>query len=331
MSIETKPESSAPTMDSSSSKRKSEKHNKSEKKQKSKDDKKRKRENGDADDTKKHKSKKSRTHIGNGAPILDAPRDTESTGSPFHLQTSSLYLPLAPVSQRQFLEGICAEHLSPLLLTYYPPLNGVILSYSSARIAEEPFEDAGNEVLLQCIDEYGAAFAWVTAEFLVFKPERGAWLEGHVILQNEGHLGLVCWNLFNASIERQRLPKDWEWLGFTDENAGIPNGGYAAGGMGHYVDSEGKKIEGTIRFRVKEIESSHDRERGFLSIAGTMLDNAAEKELLKRENQANKGKDAAGRRLGGARALGATSLGVPAEPNVDDVDGGGLMKHRRKY
>jgi DNA-directed RNA polymerase I subunit RPA43 len=333
MSIETGQESSVAAMKSSPSKRNSEKHGKSEKKHESKQNKKRKREQGAADETKKHKSKKHRTQKLNEAPISDAPRDTESTGSPFHAQTSSIYLPLAPISQRQPLEGICAEHLSPLILTYYPPLNGVILSYSNARIAERPFEDDCNQTLLQCIDEYGAAFAWVTAEFLLFKPERGAWLEGYINLQNEGHLGLVCWNLFNASIERQRLPKEWKWVGVeSSRESSTMNGGYAEDGMGHYVDGDGKKVEGTIRFRVKEIESSHDRERGFLSIAGTMLDDKAEKEVLEREYLANRGKDAAGRRLGGARALGATSLGVPAEPNPDDMDGGGgLFKHRRKY
>jgi DNA-directed RNA polymerase I subunit RPA43 len=311
---------------------------KSEKKHKSKEGKKRKRDHED-EDLERHKSKKHKKHKSKDG-SKQKPTDTDSKttiGSPFHIQTSSIYLSLAPISQRQPLEGMCAEHLSPLILTYYPPLGGVILSYSNPRISERPFEDDGNNMLLQCVDEYGAAFAWVTAEFLLFKPQRGGWLEGYINLQNEGHLGLVCWNLFNASIERQRLPKDWKWVG-TDaagKSHKILNGNphYAEDGMGYFQDGEGNMLEGIIRFRVKDIESSHDRERAFLSIEGTMLDETAEKELLEREYLSSlNGKDIAGRRLGGSKALGATSLGKPVEPNTDDTEvEGGLLKHRRKY
>jgi len=312
---------------------------KSEKKHKSKEGKKRKRDHEDGEDQRRHKSKKHKKHeskeeLKSNSAVANS---GSSLGSPFHIQTSSIYLPLAPISQRQPIEGMCAEHLSPLILTYYPPLGGVILSYSSPRISERPFEDDGDDILLQCVDEYGAAFAWVTADFLLFKPQRGGWLEGYINLQNEGHLGLVCWNLFNASIERQRLPRDWKWVGVEGvartKKTLNGTGQYAEDGMGYFLDGKGKKIEGTVRFRVKDIESSHDRERGFLSIEGTMLDEAAEKELLERDHLSRLNrKDMAGRRLGGSRALGATSLGMPIEPNADDTDvDGGLLKHRRKY
>lgn len=162
----------------------------------------------------------------------------------------------------------------------------------------------------------------MTAEFLLFKPEKGAELEGYINLQNEGHLGLVCWNLFNASIERQRLPSDWRWVGVQDEeNDEYAQAGetYAEDGIGYYVDADGKKIEGTIKFKVREIESSHDRERGFLSIEGTMLDNEAER-ALQEQSSGLQNRDIAGRRLGGSRARGATILGVPAEEDPMNVD-----------
>jgi DNA-directed RNA polymerase I subunit RPA43 len=309
---------------------------KSEKKHKSKEGKKRKRDHEDGEDSRRHKSKKHRKHKSKEeSQPNSATRDSgNALSSPFHIQTASIYLPLAPISQRQPLEGMCAEHLSPLILTYYPPLGGVILSYSNPRMSEQPFEDDGNNILLQCVDEYGAAFAWTTAEFLLFKPQRGGWLEGYINLQNEGHLGLVCWNLFNASIERQRLPKDWKWVGLEGpakaNEAFTGKGQYAEDGMGYFVDGQGNKIEGTIKFRVKDIESSHDRERGFLSIEGTMLEDAAEKEVLERDLLSRlNSKGLAGRRLGGSKALGATSLGVPPEDDTD-VEGG-LLKHRRKY
>ncbi|CZR53340.1 related to dna-dependent rna polymerase I subunit a43 (rpa43) [Phialocephala subalpina] len=317
-----------------------EKHrSKSDKKSKSSthSEKKRKRDQGEDGSSSKTKSKKHKSDKHSSHATSSAPQPTaDKSNSPFHLQTSSLYLPLAPVSQKFPLEGLCAEHLSPLLLTYYPPFRGVLLSYSNPRLSETPFgAETTSQVLLQNIDEYAVSWTWLTADFLLFKPERGVELEGYVNLQNEGHLGVVCWNLFNASIERKRLPRDWVWRDVSElEGEGVGgNEGYAEDGQGCWVDGEGKKVEGMIRFRVKEIESSHDRERGFLSIEGTMLDDDEEREMILAEREGRSGekaKDKAGRRLGGDRALGATSLGVQSEESQEKERGGGF-KHRTKY
>ncbi len=35
---------------------------------------------------------------------------------------------------------------------------------------------------------------------------------GRVILQSEGHLGVLCWDRFNASIEARRLPRGWHFV-----------------------------------------------------------------------------------------------------------------------
>jgi DNA-directed RNA polymerase I subunit RPA43 len=324
MSIENPAKLQSSAMDSKKNKSKGDKKHKS-----THGEKKRKRdlrEDGSKSNSKKHKSDK--TVPSTTSNLLEA----HSTISPFHIQTCSLYLPLAPVSQKYPVEGICAEHLSPLILTYYPPFNGVVLSYSNPRLSEKPYGNDGVDVVLNNIDEYAVSWAWTTAEFLLFKPEKGAWLEGYINLQNEGHLGLVCWNLFNASIERKRLPPDWEWKDVSQmENPEDVGAGetYAQDGVGYYVDGAGNKIEGTIRFRVKEIESSHDRERGFLSIEGTMLSMDDEDRLAQDEkNGTEPTRESAGRRLGGARALGATSLGVPVENEDADTN---VKRHRIRY
>jgi len=324
-------------------------------------EKKRKRDHGDEAERskKKHKSDKKRkepqslTHIPEAEKVeeieSEEPRSSiqvpeagpaEEIGSeppaeisPFHIQTSSLYLPLAPISQKVPLEGLCAEHLSPLILTYYPPFAGVLLSYSNPRLSEKPFGNDGSSALLNNIDEYAASWGWVTADFLLFKPEKKAWLEGYVNLQNDGHLGVVCWNLFNASIERKRLPEDWKWVAVEDQGGEEVEGmgeTYAENGIGYWVDGEGKKVEGTVRFRVKEIESNHDRERGFLSIEGTMLDEGTEADLSEVEAMKKIGRYDAGRRLGGLGALGATSLGVPVDPDLVEIDKE-PRKHRMRY
>jgi DNA-directed RNA polymerase I subunit RPA43 len=318
MSIETPPRS---TMASEKHKSRSEKKHKS-----SHGEKKRKRDQ----DEDRHHSKSKKYRIGKTT-VADMQSDPPST--PFHVQTSSIYVPLAPVSQKYPLEGLCAEHLSPLILQWYPPFNSVILSYSNPRISAKPFGNDGETALLQNIDEYAVSWAWLTAEFLLFKPDHGSTVEGYVNLQNEGHLGLVCWNLFNASIERKRLPEDWKWVGVEDQergHEGIEMGEtYAEDGAGYFVNGEGEKVDGMVRFRVRDIETDIDREKGFVSLAGTMLDPEAEREVVEIEQARMKGGgDSAGRRLGGLKALGATRLGVPAEPENDDT---GAQKHRQRY
>lgn len=230
------------------------------------------------------------------------------THSPFVQQTTSFYLPLAPISHAQPIQGLCAEHISPLLLTYYPPLRGVILSYANARLSESPHSvpsaaeapDAPPVVLARSIDEYATTFVWLTADFTVLRPTKGCWVEGHVNLQNESYLGLVCWNFFNAGIERRRLPKDWQWVGQTSEGTAA-NGADTRQGQeessGYFVDGSGEKVEGLVRFRVRDFESaaSTDRERGFLSIEGTLLTEQEDAEMDEEIRSKQKGKSKARR------------------------------------
>ena len=228
--------------------------------------------------------------------------------SPFYKQTSSLYLPLPPISQKHALQGICAEHVSPLILTYYPPFHGVIISYLNARLSTEPQTGPSNPAYARAIDEYASSFIWLTADFLIFRPQRNSVIEGFVNLQSESTIGLLCLNFFNASIERKRLPKEWRW------NPGGMRGPWKkksrkagndtmsdSDGMevhnhdveeqtledaeGYFQDQAGKKIEGLLRFRVKDVDTSKsmDRETGFVSIEGTMLSEGEEKQLQQQE------------------------------------------------
>lgn len=206
--------------------------------------------------------------------------------SPFLRQSSSLYLSLSPCAASFPLEGLCAEHLSPLLLTYYPPLQGIVLSYSNARMhSEDPTSSTHSQpnttdskaVLSQCIDEYGVTFVWLTADFLLFRPKRGTWVEGHVSLQNESLLGLVCYNYFNAVIEKDKLPGDWRWVGDDDgeeEWRSHKRKRKFGQGSGYFVDAQGAKVDGRVVFRVEDFEATSpggDGGGGSVSIIGTLL------------------------------------------------------------
>ncbi|KAI9825030.1 MAG: hypothetical protein M1826_007108 [Phylliscum demangeonii] len=219
--------------------------------------------------------------------------------SPFQLKTISLYLPLSPISQLHPVEGLCAEHLSPLLLSYYPPFDGVIICYQNVRLSENPTDsttDGDGPVMAKSIAEYGASFVWVTADFVLFRPRTGQWIDGWINLQNESHIGLVCFNLFNASIERQRLPRDWTWSGSGGRVGGEmdstrlsnpePAPSHLADedrGQGFFIDGKDKPVDGQLRFRVKDIDTAFTGERGFLTIEGTLLDEATEKKVLEEE------------------------------------------------
>ena len=238
-------------------------------------------------------------------------KDTPSTPinsleeSPFHEETHALFLPLSPISYQHPIQGLCAEHLSPLILTFYPPFNGVILSYSNTRLSSAPTSDSSagspGSILAKSVDEYAVSFVWIIVDFLIFRARRHNLMEGWINLQNEGNLGLVCWNFFNVSIERRRLPKPWTWIPgrvafgglrkHPRDETGIESDREGEGekvqlddgntGEGYFADEHGNKVEGLIRFRVTEVETSRSagRENGFLGIEGTMLDEQEEKEL----------------------------------------------------
>ncbi|KAJ9657744.1 hypothetical protein H2201_008057 [Coniosporium apollinis] len=260
------------------------------------------------------------------------PSSPRPEDSPFVHQTTSLYLPLSPITYASPIPGLCAEHLSPLLLTYYPPLHGVVLSYANVRLSTErpstshppDRTDTEEPVLAHSIDEYGASFVWATADFVVLRPRRGVWLEGYVNLLNESYLGLVVYNLFSASVHRNRLPRDWQWVedasggGERQALAGAEEGdgegeeegakdadgdvkmrrshGRGRQAEGYYLNGEGEKVDGLIRFRIRDFESGvGEGEKGFLSIEGTMLSEEEEKEADEQERAQGGGAQRDGR------------------------------------
>ncbi|KAL9028584.1 MAG: hypothetical protein Q9196_003073 [Gyalolechia fulgens] len=257
----------------------------------------------------KHHSK--RHSHGVEAPVISSKRVKSLHASSFHLQTSSLYLSLSPIAQNHPLEGLCAEHLSPLILTYYPPLRGTILSYQNVRLSNTPQQGLVQEnapALARAIDEYAAPHAWLTAEFLILRPQKGDVMEGWINLQNEGNVGLVCWNFFSASIERKRLPRDWRWRAGgldlrrskkklkgserddgmeLDQSESVEQTNGSSGTEGHFEDGDGRRIIGLLQFTVKDVETSHSSggDNGFLGIEGTLLNEAEEQELKEAETR----------------------------------------------
>ena len=288
----------------------------------------------------------------NAAPPTQEPPAT----SCLYQQTSSLYLPLPPISQRHALRGLCAEHLSPLILTYFPPLRGVILSYSNARLSTGP-ESNSDSIYAQAMDEYAATLIWLTADFVIFRPQKGDVIEGWVNLQNESNIGLLCMNFFNASIERKRLSKEWKWISpsiapvrksklkppATDESEDSEENEETRRDddapsfedtQGYFQDGNGKKVGGIIQFRVKNVETSRnmDRDNGFLNIEGTMLSRETEQkeEAESRIETMRRSEEGKAKYHRPRKAMVEGDFDGSMEPSTD-VEAVRIVKHRAKY
>lgn len=174
------------------------------------------------------------------------------------------------------------------------------MDYKNVTLGSEPTRAgaAKNDEMpttLKSQREYAVGFGWITADVELFVPSRGAWMEGSVNLQTEGHIGVVCFGKFNASIEARRLPPSWKWVSNEDPEAeGMEETGSVVApdehgvvhqihSTGFWVDANGDKIKGKIRFRIRNFDVGSSGETTYLSLEGTMLDKAAEKNLVKEE------------------------------------------------
>jgi DNA-directed RNA polymerase I subunit RPA43 len=216
--------------------------------------------------------------------------------------TARLYLPLLPISQASPLATTVADALSPMLLTYHPPFKGFVLAHKNARCGGPPSDNAGE--MGRVTDEYATAFVWITVDTLVFRPNKGAWLTGVVNIQNESHIGLMVWNLFNATVEKKRLPRGWTWRPDTGDEFTQPlnTAGknpakrvYKKGDLGAWHDAHGNKVSGELVFRAIDfdIPTEKERDRGLLSIEGSLVSKERDAEIYALENEEEKERQAA--------------------------------------
>ncbi|TQV95382.1 RNA polymerase I subunit Rpa43 [Cordyceps javanica] len=224
---------------------------------------------------------------------------------PFFSQTVSLYEPIYPVGWAQPVTNCEFHYLRHLQNKYVPSLRGVLMKYKNVTLGDEPSRvgAASNDeevTTLKSQREYGVGFGWITADVDLFVPSRGAWMEGSVNLQTEGHIGVVCFGKFNASIEARRLPPSWKWVSNEDPEAeGMEETAsivapdehgvvHQIHSTGFWVDTNGDKVKGKIRFRIRNFDVGVSGETTYLSLEGTMLDKTSEKTLVQQEAQALK-------------------------------------------
>ena len=243
---------------------------------------------------------------------------------PFFTQTFSQRIPIWPAAFDEPITKTAREYLDPMLNRYSPKFKGVLLAYKNANLSERPQRaDPSNPptddtpVVLESVECYAPPFAWLTADLHLFIPSRGAWMQGVINLQSEGHLGVVCFDKFNASISRRSLPKGWTWVDQPEEEEeyetaaeedpfvegqeqtgeGGEEGKKAEAvpqlrSSGYWLDRNGEKVTGKIYFRIKNFSSGSTGDYTYLSLQGTMLDDEAERESVAEEKAVEKARRA---------------------------------------
>lgn len=159
----------------------------------------------------------------------------------------------------------------------------MLLAYSNARLSNVPENAAAHdekEVYAQSIDEYAVSYVWLTADFLLFKPQSGTLMEGYITVQNENAISLLCYNQFNASIRRDNMPQSWRWRPSAAGQSGSSEQGQAEDTEGAFLDKKGKPVDGLVQFRVLDFEGTGsavgNKAEGYLLIDGQVVEESVE-------------------------------------------------------
>ncbi|KAF2637131.1 hypothetical protein P280DRAFT_458952 [Massarina eburnea CBS 473.64] len=232
-----------------------------------------------------------------------APMPPANDDSVFYIERISQYVSIPPAALGDPLPAVCASVYSPLLLTYFSPVKGIVLGYEDVRLSdqeprskssssskkskkrrhrdqqdaeEEEAEQENGTVLLQQIDEYTAPFVWASASLLVWKPRDGAWIMATLTHQSATHITLSHLNTFPVSVLADQLPKGWTWHAVQAGRMKKGWDGRVADAGGWWVDGEGGKVgaEGK-EFRVRIVEwdakGGMGKGRGGMKISGSLL------------------------------------------------------------
>lgn len=260
----------------------------------------------------------------------------DTTQSPFHSVRLSLYVPLSAISlsPSMALASLQAEHLSPLLLTYYAPARGIVLAFTDTVLSStrpQPSNPPPNpassqpstSILAKCADEYGVSYIWLTTTFLVFRPKPAQTLSGWINVCSDGFVGLLSYNYFQTGVARNRIPKDWRWVGpggdptqarkrsmrskakkvrirssDSEEDVDMDADNTQTtlvdpedwaeddyDGTGYFVTADGSRVKGTLQFCVVDVDvvPGHHRNMWTLQIEGTLLSPEGEAAVVEEE------------------------------------------------
>lgn len=181
----------------------------------------------------------------------------------FHTVTARLHVLVAPAYVQAPLDGIRAQHLDAMVMTYFAPARGVVVLYRRLRLG---LVNRGEDGVVARIPlELPFAFLWVLVELLVWRPLVGDVLEGHVHMQLPLHIGLLVHDTFNASIKKWGIPHEWLFVPLQADETQDPDAPVQS--LGHWVDAEGVPVQGKLQFTVRAVHTSGR----VVSVEGTLV------------------------------------------------------------
>lgn len=197
----------------------------------------------------------------------------------FQTFSTSLYVSLAPCHVGNPINGIKAQHLDPLVMTYFAQARGVVLAYSNVQLSEDnkTTDTNGRPVTIARIADLSPfVFMWITVDFLVWRPQVGDVLEGYSYMQTASHIGLLVHDTFNASIKKYNIPADWLFVPNQEDDVEVNSGeeGTKFRSFGHWQDEDGNKVEGKLKFTIKSIHSAGK----VVSVEGTLVQPGSERD-----------------------------------------------------
>lgn len=194
----------------------------------------------------------------------------------FYVFHTELYVSLAPIHLKDPINGIKAQHLDPMVMSYFPRARGVVLSYLNIKLGHqnESVNAEGEEVTIARIEgSTPFTFMWVLVDLLVWRPLVGDVMEGYVYMQTASHLGLLVHDTFNASIKKASIPHHWEFVP-SQEDEIADEFALLAKSYGYWADENGNRIDGKLKFFVKRVHLASK----VLSLEGTLLEPGLEQE-----------------------------------------------------
>lgn len=207
--------------------------------------------------------------------------------------STEMYVSLAPCFVNDAINGIKAQHLDPLVMTYLPKVQGVVISYSNLQLSpENKSTDPENSTLYLSTVSSSSPFTylWITVDLLIWQPKVGDVLEGFSYMQTASHIGLLVHDTFNATIKKLNIPADWRFLpSQVDEVVDPETESSQFKSFGYWVDENDAKVEGKIKFTVKAVHASGR----VVSLEGTLIKPGSERDaqpIMRERRSSNSGK-----------------------------------------
>lgn len=179
----------------------------------------------------------------------------------FHKVSTSMYVSLAPMFSQKPVAGVKSQHLDPLVMRYFAPAGGVVLSHYNLKLYKRG-GDPEAQTMGKFLTESPFTFMWISTDLLVWKPQAGDKVEGRVNMQTPSHIGLLIHDTFNATIKYAHIPEDWFFTPFSDEEqeqqqeqGGDGKKSKMRQSMGYWSDAAGNRVGGKLEFAIRSVNT----------------------------------------------------------------------------